>query len=265
MIDNRDCILFLVEGSTDKKYIHTLWERFDRLKNTYAIQFIHLPDLTAKYGNKPNTIKGSIIDIIDRKIRKGAGYDWKGGVRRIKRIVHLLDTDGAYIPQEAVREDPSQLNFHYDEEYISYYQVTDVINRNGRKKKNLAVLIDPEPPKGKTPFQLNGVPYHVYYMSCNIEHMFWGKEFMSLKSKLPHDAGQAKGGKSDEFIARANIETDAQEFLNNTIFNPEYAYQADPALSDLENYIKSWDFIKEGTNSLKRHTNLNLFFRDYIN
>ena len=260
-MDKRKVIVFIIEGPTDETYIRALWEKFDNLNNTYKIEFITAHDLTSNLRYKPNTIKKTIIDLIDRRIIQARGYSWKGSANSIERIVHLTDTDGAYIPPENILKKEGAAikgDISYTEDYISSGSIDKVIQRNNHKRKNLAVLINPHPEKNKKPYQLNEVPYHVFYMSCNIDHVFWGKEYMSID-------GSEKWKKSGEFESMAQGATNTQEFLTETVFNPEYAYQVDLNLDDVENYEKSWEFIQQGTNSLKRFTNLNLFFRKYLN
>ncbi len=258
--DNRKVVLFIIEGASDKWYIKSIYDKCDSLNKKFRIMFIHLHgDITSQFANKENTVKKYIEDAINRKLKR-ENLRWP----EIEQIVHVVDTDGAYIAKGNIKVDSSKKRFFYTEEYIINSSVDNVIQRNGHKQKILDVLIDDNPPKGK-PYQFNNIPYHVYYMSCNIEHVFYGKEYMSIDGAM-NEVNDKKTGLSITFQENAAKATDSQVFLRGTIFNPEYTYPYNPNLSNPEqsNYINSWKFIKEGTNSLKRMTNLNLFFRQYM-
>lgn len=87
----------------------------------------------------------------------------------------------------------------------------------------------------------NGIPYKVYYMSCNLDHVLYNLQNANYKDKEENAL---------EFSERYidNI-YDFIHFLRNSDFS-----------SCSESYEDSWKFIKEDKHSLERYSNLGLCF-----
>ena len=83
-------------------------------------------------------------------------------------------------------------------------------------------------------------PYKVYYMSSNLEHVLHNVLNASddVKESLAHHFHKKYRNDLDGFI----------DYISNSSFSVK------------EEYITSWDFIKQNNNSLKRYTNINLCF-----
>lgn len=91
--DNRKVVLFIIEGASDKWYIKSIYDKCDSLNKKFRIMFIHLHgDITSQFANKENTVKKYIEDAINRKLKR-ENLRWP----EIEQIVHVVDTDGAYI------------------------------------------------------------------------------------------------------------------------------------------------------------------------
>ena len=90
--------------------------------------------------------------------------------------------------------------------------------------------------------KINGISYNAYYLSCNLEHV------------LHNDANiddNLKVEKAEEFSERYyEKESDFLDFIRAESFAVEGSYK------------ESWEFIKQGSNSLNRYSNLHLVFED---
>lgn len=110
-----------------------------------------------------------------------------------------------------------------------------VSERNRSKKDVLEKLLNTS--------SIQGIPYKLYYMSCNLEHVLYDKlEIVSddEKRSLSNEFADKFYGREREFI----------EFINNPIFKVEGDYKG------------TWDFIKQGLNYVNRYSNFHLFFEN---
>lgn len=84
------------------------------------------------------------------------------------------------------------------------------------------------------------IPYKVYYMSCNLDHVLYNKLNSTDEEK-----------EFDSFDFYEKYENDYKgfvDFLCNSDFSVNMSYK------------DSWKYIEQGLNSLNRHTNVNLCF-----
>ena len=106
-------VLFIVEGITDQisleNIVDTLVDEYNS-SSTYTdnvIFEISEGDITSNYSSRPNNIKSKITKIIKAKgKRKYAPTDYK-------EVIHIIDTDGAYIDDNRIFQDESKENFFY--------------------------------------------------------------------------------------------------------------------------------------------------------
>lgn len=104
--------------------------------------------------------------------------------------------------------------------------------RNRQKRQNLDKLY--------TCSQLWNIPYRVFYMSCNLDHVLYNKLNSTAVEK-----------ENDAYAFALRYRNDIHAFQ-------DFIYHSDFAV--LVGYKESWKFIQSGTESLKRHTNLGLCF-----
>jgi len=83
--------------------------------------------------------------------------------------------DGAYIPKEAVVFDSNATKAKYERDKILTTNVKAIQERNIQKGGCLNRL-------STTP-TVHKIPYHVYYMSCNLDHVLHDKR--NLTKELP--------------------------------------------------------------------------------
>ena len=156
----RKKILFvIVEGPSDDAALSVLLSRFFD-SNVVHVHVMHC-DITTELGVTPNNIVRTIGDCV----KKFAGRLYKSG--DFCQIIHIVDMDGAFIPNNAVVEDASAAKPIYSITEIRTRQKSGIENRNLRKRENLNRLLS-------TP-EIWKIPYRVYYMSCNLDHALYGK------------------------------------------------------------------------------------------
>ena len=84
-----------------------------------------------------------------------------------KEIIHIVDTDGTFIPDANVTEDLSAEKPCYSLSEIRTKNKAGIEERNKRKSGNIRKLCSKK--------EIWGVPYQVYYMSCNLDHVLYDK------------------------------------------------------------------------------------------
>lgn len=150
-------------------------------------------------------------------------------------VIHLVDTDGVYIPNENIIENKS-INIIYNEKNIETNNVKNIQERNEKKRRILNILSSMSSIyKGK-----NSVPYYMFYMSCNLEHVLH-----NIQNATDNEKVNLAENLEDEYI---NTPEKFVEFISNSSFTVKGDYK------------ETWEFIKEGLNSLNRYSNFHLFF-----
>ncbi len=148
------------------------------------------------------------------------------------KVIHIVDMDGVYIPdRDIVEADVEEIQYY--EDHIEAKGANITAERNKRKGDILYKL--------RKTGKINGIPYRVYFNSCNLEHVLYGelKDYSDEEKQiLSDDFADRYDGKVGEFI----------EF----ILSPDIAVQG--------THQKTWDYIEKDMNSLKRHTNMHLIF-----
>ena len=222
---SKKVILFLVEGGTDITSLELALEKL--FKNLNVILYITKGDLTSNKDIKPMNIKSKlgekIKEALDRK---------KLQSKDIIKVIHIMDTDGTYINEKAIFYKDVE-SFFYSEDGIYYKDTEAVKKRNEKKRENLAVLI-------KLSKVLRNVPYSIYYLSSNLEHLFHG---------VLNCTKQEKEDLADK------LEEDLYD-------SPEKLVEILEEFKIDGSYIETWDYLKEGNNSMERCSNLHLIFKE---
>ena len=220
-------ILFLVEGASDL----TSLEFIDNINTNETIKFqITSGDVTSKLNITPQNCREEInkilLSFLERsKLRK----------TDIIKIIHILDIDGVYIPEINIIEDKNIKKFLYTINGIVAPSKENVQKRNESKKQIVEKLL--------VTSKINSIPYEMYYMSCNLEHV--------LHDKLEDISEDEKKELANKFADRFyEKEIEFIEFINNKKFKV------------LGDYKATWDFIKKGINSVNRYSNFWLFFEN---
>ena len=220
-------ILFLVEGASDL----TSLEFIDNINTDETIKFqITSGDVTSKLNITPQNCREEInkilLSFLERsKLRK----------TDIIKIIHILDIDGVYIPEINIIEDKNKKKFLYTINGIVAPSKENVQKRNESKKQIVEKLL--------VTSKINSIPYEMYYMSCNLEHV--------LHDKLEDISEDEKKELANKFADRFyEKEIEFIDFINNKDFKV------------LGDYKTTWNFIKKDLNSVNRYSNFWLFFEN---
>lgn len=220
-------VLFLVEGASDL----TSLEFIDNINTDETIKFqITSGDITSKLNITPQNCREEInkilLSFLERsKLRK----------TDIIKIIHILDIDGVYIPEISIIEDKNIKKFLYTINGIVAPSKENVQRRNENKKQIIEKLL--------VTSKINSIPYEMYYMSCNLEHV--------LHDKLEDISEDEKKELANKFADRFyEKEIEFIDFINNKDFKV------------LGDYKTTWDFIKKDLNSVNRYSNFWLFFEN---
>ena len=195
------------------------------------LQRIHIlhGDITTKNRINPKNIVSKLGNCI-REFAKSNHYK----ASDFNKIIHIVDTDGAYIPDTSIYEDSSADSIFYKDSGIYTLNIGSIVERNKQKKENLYRL--------RTTGQILGIPYKLYYMSCNLDHVLHNKINSTDEEKEKNSYNFAKKYKSNvpSFI----------DFICNSDF------------SVIKEYKESWEHIENDMNSIKRFSNFGICIKE---
>ena len=199
-------------------------------------------DITSSSFVKPKNIEERIRKRFITPATKSEGLYPK----YIAKIIHIVDLDGVYIPDENViplsPERAGQDGIYYDGEkgIMEAPSIKNAIQRNTDKRKNLDYLLSLHDQKIKIGSKM--IPYEIYYFSSNMDHY------------VNNDPNLKKGKRAaaDHFLRR-KINNEASLFCS-------FFLNDEDSLGKI-GYWESWDEIKKGTNSIRRHTNIDCLIR----
>ncbi len=218
-------IAFIVEGASDEAALGTIMKEYFS-DNEVRFEVIR-GDITTKDYVSMDTILLKINEKIEEVKRK-----YRYQTEHFIKIIHLTDADGVYVDEDCVK--------YAEVEGIQYYtdcmetaKVKETIGRNSRKADILFKL--------RRTGKIQGIPYKIYYNSCNLEHV--------LYNELKDFTDDEKRDMSDDFAEK--YEGKAEEFV---------AFISDAEIAVPGTYQKTWDFLEKDKNSLNRHSNMHLIF-----
>lgn len=214
-------LLFIVEGPSDEQSLAPALEKIILQKNV-KFKVIH-GDITSDSNSNINNIEKRISNNCVKKfINENSQYN----LSDIYGIVHIVDLDGAFIPDDNIEEDPSIIKPKYMPDKILCKNKAKFLATHNNKQSILRHL--------STIDKILNIPYSIFYMSCNLDHVLHNK---------PNS-------------------TDFEKKINSIIFGDNYD---DPLkFEDFFNckkikiegtYEESWKYITINLNSLKRGSN----------
>ena len=220
-------VLFVVEGSTDETALQPVLKKLlqnDKVKFDVLHRDI-TSDIKCNTKNIKEKIGREINEYLDvSKLKK----------KDIKEIVHLIDTDGSFVTADAI-EEKEQGEIEYTEEKIIVKHKVSIEQRNQRKTEVVKLLFS-------TKKILGNIPYTIYYFSRNREHV--------LNNVTENLSSDEKWELAEEFSDK--YENDIEGFCE-LMCNSSFAKG--------NKYKESWEFILDGTNSLKRYCNFHIFLK----
>lgn len=222
----KKAIIFILEGPSDDTSLT------GSLKSIFATGRIEPLIMHGDITSAKGITSRNVIRRLNEKIK--AFCDKRFLTKSdILRVVQIIDTDGAFIPDELIRQDPGCRKIVYSEDYIRCSNRENLCQRNRIKRQNVQKLLETE--------KIRGLPYSVYYMSSNLEHVLHNRINLTDDEK----------------------EILSYDFANQCMNDPNFFIQlmTSKAVFIDESYRESWDFIKNGKHSLERHSNLALCFQ----
>ena len=234
--------LFIVEGESDKTALGALIEQLVK-KEAVVFDVFHADVFGAnqrRAGADPVMGAEKIHDrirAVTLKHLERAEYSW----RDLSRIVLLSDTDGCFVPEGAVVEREGIDSICYFNDHIETASASGVKRRNREKSSHLWDVITG---RRHVTYRKVSIPVSVFFMSRNLEH--------ALSNEAGYVSERRKARLAREFSSRYKDDIDGfVEFMS-----VEIAISGD--------YVGTWSYIAENTNSLSRGSNLHLFIQDEV-
>ncbi|MGN0292627.1 MAG: hypothetical protein ACI4D3_01345 [Lachnospiraceae bacterium] len=166
-------VLVIVEGQSDKAAFGTIFEEY--FDDSQVRFHVVNSDITTQDYITPYEIIKKINDILIM-LENRYGYSFKtqqseeGNAESSDylRIIHITDTDGVFIPDSLVRESEvckQNKKILYFADHMESHSKETAIDRNRRKAQVLIKLSREN--------KIHGIPYRIYYNSCNLEHVLF--------------------------------------------------------------------------------------------
>lgn len=190
----KKAMIFILEGPSDDTSLT------GSLKYIYASSRIEPLIMHGDITSDRNVTNRNIIKKLHEEIKAFCNKNFltKGN---ILRIVHIIDTDGAFIPDELIQEDTDCRQIVYSENSIRCISKKNLIRRNHIKQQNLQKLLDTH--------NIGGLSYSVYYMSSNLEHVLHNRINLTdeEKEELSYEFAEICAEKPEYFIQLMTSQT----------------------------------------------------------
>lgn len=223
MQPTKQVVLFIVEGPTDEDAFSEVMKGI--FENDMVVFHVVHGDIMIDPQLTPDTVVKAVNEHVKVELDR---Y----GLKRsdIQKIIHLIDTDGAFIPPENVKKG-NQEQIEYTLEHILSANPEGTKRRNQRKRQLIQKLFSIK--------AIAGTPYAIYYLSRNLEHV--------LFDRIDTLTDAEKIELADSFADQ--YENDINAFIT---FISENCFTVEG------NYSETWNHIMCGINSLQRKSNLHL-------
>ena len=225
-VARKKIVFVIVEGPSDDSALGLLFARFYKDKQVY-VHILHR-DITTEQGMTQSKILAAVVDEV-----KSYACNTHLTYKHFHEIIHIVDTDGAFVDDSNIIEDITKDHVYYSLTEIRTKDKSGIERRNLQKRENLNKI--------SAKRDIWKIPYNVFYMSCNLDHVLHNKINSTDEEK-----------EKDAFIIAKRYESDLAGFV-------EFISQSDFSVAG--NYAETWAFIKEDKHSLERHTNLGLCFK----
>lgn len=229
-MNRKKVVLVIVEGGCEEVLLNNrLRDKFDQ----YHIRFhIHHGDILYDLSKPDEPIKSVIGNAIKEFMMKS-----KFRPEDIFCVLHIIDMDGCFIPEEAIVIDETQ------KELTVYHQDKITVPHDKQKKQIAARNIDRgnniNAMKALDTILSDEITYRMFYFSRNLEHVLF------------NDANPEKGAKYPEVEQFAEqLEIPIEEFLQELM----------PPVQGVDPYSESWGLISQSNASLEQYSNVPLLF-----
>ncbi len=237
----RKIVLFVVEGPTDADLLlpafNALLTRHDVRDEEFHCDMLTAPNHRTEFHRRNgfypsktrplDTVRRLVVDYLERN-GYPSGY--------LECVLQVCDLDGAFIPDDLVRDDPALTATAYLPDAIVTPSPRALLSDHRLKQDAASALVSSEYLKLK---RGQRVPYRLFYCSRNLEHAFSGMDgTLSGKDKRIHAARIAARYADD----------------------PEAFRQLLAGLAAMhgghDDWERSWLYAREGLHSLQRGSNL---------
>ncbi len=228
-------VLFIVEGKSDEMSLAPALEQIVTNKIKFKVMCCDITSHNdSNVGNIEKRIKTEAVENFLKNNRQFRSKD-------ICKIVHIIDTDGAFAPDNCIVKNDKIDNVHYYANRIECksYTYNKILVSRERKRKilsHLSTLDTIKIPNGVE------VPYEIYYMSCNLDCVLHDKRNSTTKEKISN---------SRKFSDEYDDPKKFIEFFNSDLIKVDGSY------------VSTWDNLKLEFNSLSRGSNFWIFINKY--
>ena len=225
----RKIVFVIVEGASDETALGiALNQVFD--KELVHVHIMH-GDITTRTG----VTSQNIVAKVGNEVKAYATSNhYKAS--DFRQIIHIVDTDATYLTEEKILEDQKCEELSYQDDGIHTNDVRKVLSRNKQKSENLSRL--------RSCGNIWGVPYRVYYMSCNLDHVLYNKRNSSDEEK-----------EQDAYAF-------AKTYKNNVVAFMDFMCKS--SFSVIGHFKESWEFIEGDMHSIERYTNLPICLKEEV-
>lgn len=259
----RQVVIIIVDGQSDENALSVaLTQAFEsKYGDDVRVYFAKIinddgregGDITSKNGVIPSKTQMLINKLIITPFFEKSSLM----ATHVTEIIHIIDTDGLYIPDSQIinsdnLNNDSSLEYCDNEIYAS--NPGNIISRNLHKRANVEALLQfhdegfdiqkyIDTDYGSKPTtKATKVPYSLYYFSCNLDHFIEGNPNLGKYEKMSC---------ADKF---------ARGHGQNLISFRDYIFQESPLINAMS-HEESWKWIMIDCNSLKRFSNIGLLIK----
>lgn len=227
-VARKKVVFVIVEGPSDDDALGVILNRLYDNSQVH-IEIIH-GDITADLNIQPGDIAIKLCGIV-----KSYAESMHFKQEDFQEIIHLVDMDGSFIPDSAIIYNPDAQKTVYSVNKIQTEKPERIRSRNSYKREVINRISTLKKVWGT-------IPYKVYYMSCNLDHVLYDKQNSTDEEK-----------ENNAYAFSKKYKDNIEGFLT---------FISDSDFSRTDGYKESWDYIKKEFHSLERNTNLGICFAD---
>lgn len=219
----------IVEGASDETALGVA------LSHVYDKDTVHIHIVHGDITTRKNITSNNIVATLGKDVKSYANSQHYTA-QDFKQIIHIVDTDGMYIPNDKIIKDESCKNVTYKKDGIHTVDVEGIAARNLQKRENIFRL--------KSCHKIWNIPYRVYYMSCNLDHVLHNKRNSTDEEK-----------ENDAYAFARKYKRDVGAFVR-FICDSEFSINGE--------FKDSWEYIEKDMNSIERYTNFSICIKEEI-
>ena len=237
MVKEAKIDLFIVEGSSDESYLNPIKKAISKKNDLIRVKITHGDITSLITKNHKAKFQDILREQVDLYLKETSL-----NITDIRQIIHIVDTDAVSCDSKKVIYNEKAEKIIYYDDRMETNKVNSTINRNKNKKEVLQIMCSITHNMSFPKYNLVEIPYKMYFISQNADHLFVGKLNLSDDEK------------EDESLNIADLyANDFQgylELINKHIF-------------DKLDYKESWIEILKSKNAFSCKTNLNILIQKY--